>query len=137
MLTSKAEAWLGKKTKQWSRKGNEQETSEARSGQFVWPWLKGQQDADQPISAVKPESQMVECNQPVASDAYGSWPSFPINNSSGPSSGGNSSSSVVNKLDIDTDSLDYEIIWEDLTVGEQIGQGEFASPSPPPPQKTL
>lgn len=123
MLTSKAEAWLGKKKKQWSRKGNEQETSEARSRQFVWPWLKGQQDSDQPNSAVKPESQTVECNQPVGSDAYGSWSSLPINSSSSPSSCGSSSSSVVNKLDIDTDSLDYEIMWEDLTVEEQIGQG--------------
>ncbi len=29
----------------------------------------------------------------------------------------------MNKLDVDTDCLDYEILWEDLTIGEQIGQG--------------
>jgi hypothetical protein len=31
----------------------------------------------------------------------------------------------VNKVDPDTDCLDYEILWEDLTIGEQIGQGSY------------
>jgi serine/threonine protein kinase len=29
----------------------------------------------------------------------------------------------MNKVDMDSDCLDYEILWEDLTIGEQIGQG--------------
>ncbi|KAK6278460.1 hypothetical protein POUND7_018727 [Theobroma cacao] len=39
------------------------------------------------------------------------------------SSCGSTSSSAVNKVDMDTDCLDYEILWEDLTIGDQIGQG--------------
>ncbi|XAR49700.1 Non-specific serine/threonine protein kinase [Bertholletia excelsa] len=37
----------------------------------------------------------------------------------GSTTGGN----AVNKLDPEKDSLDYEILWEDLTIREQIGQG--------------
>ncbi|XP_073024202.1 probable serine/threonine-protein kinase SIS8 [Primulina eburnea] len=46
-----------------------------------------------------------------------------VNSTSSASSCGSTSSSAVNKVDMDSDSLDYEILWEDLTLGEQIGQG--------------
>ncbi|KMT16275.1 hypothetical protein BVRB_3g054260 [Beta vulgaris subsp. vulgaris] len=118
-ITSKAEAWIGKKAMQWSRKGNDQETPEAKSGQFVWPWAHGEQDSDRP--AIKSESQTGDCNR--VNDATGSWSSFNVNSTSSASSCGSGSSSVVNKLDVDSDCLDYEIMWEDLTIGEQIGQG--------------
>lgn len=56
--------------------------------------------------------------------ASGSWSSsFNVNSTSSASSCGSTSSSAVNRVDVDTDSLDYEILWEDLTIGEQIGQG--------------
>lgn len=39
------------------------------------------------------------------------------------SSSGSTSSSTLNKLDFENDCLDYEILWEDLAICEQIGQG--------------
>ncbi|KAH9624226.1 hypothetical protein KSS87_016279 [Heliosperma pusillum] len=39
------------------------------------------------------------------------------------SSESDSSSAPAHKLDAETTSLGYEIMWEDLTVGEKIGQG--------------
>lgn len=115
-ITAKAEAWIGKKAMQWPWKGNEKETSEAKSGQFGWPCGQGELDSDRPPFAVKSEIQ-------TANEATGSWSSFNVNSTSSASSCGSGSSSVVNKLDVDSDCLDYEILWEDLTIGEQIGQG--------------
>ncbi|CAM8940570.1 unnamed protein product [Rhodiola kirilowii] len=46
-----------------------------------------------------------------------------INNTSSASSFGSTSSTTLNKLDFENDCLDYEILWEDLTFAEQIGQG--------------
>uniref|UniRef100_A0A7N1A0V8 non-specific serine/threonine protein kinase n=1 Tax=Kalanchoe fedtschenkoi TaxID=63787 RepID=A0A7N1A0V8_KALFE len=54
---------------------------------------------------------------------------FTVNNmrkthcSGSTSSSSSASSSYITRLDIDTDFADYEISWEDLTIGEQIGQG--------------
>ncbi|KAF9607078.1 hypothetical protein IFM89_031079 [Coptis chinensis] len=49
---------------------------------------------------------------------------FNVNNTSSVSSSESTSSSHINKVDMETDCLDYEILWEDLTIREQIGQGE-------------
>jgi len=122
ILASKAEALIGK---QWPWKGNEQETSEPKKNRFGWPWLQGEPDSDQTHSSMKAENHVAEFNRPAANEAYGSWSSFNVNSTSSVSSCGSASSSAVNKLDIDTDCLDYEIMWEDLTIGEQIGQGKL------------
>ncbi|KAI9122931.1 hypothetical protein K1719_005820 [Acacia pycnantha] len=119
VLTSKAEAWIQKKTLSWPWKANE------RVG---WPWLQNDQENEpaqqKPLSScVRPESQAGEGNRPVNNEASGSWSSFNVNSTSSASSCGSGSSAVNNKLDMDTDCLDYEILWEDLTIGEQIGQG--------------
>ncbi|KAL8153670.1 hypothetical protein V2J09_011430 [Rumex salicifolius] len=122
-ITSKAEAWIGKKT-QWPWKGNEPESSEARSNRFTWPWGQGDQDNHRSSAYKKAESQVNEYNRPCITEASGSWSSsFNVNSTSSASSCGSTSSSALNKLDIETDCLDYEILWEDLTIGEQIGQG--------------
>ncbi|XP_019174792.1 PREDICTED: RGS domain-containing serine/threonine-protein kinase A [Ipomoea nil] len=130
IITSKAEAWIQKRTLSWPWKGNEQEGSEARNTRFGWPWLHNDQDNDysQPQNssnlAIKPESQMGEINRTTMNEASGSWSSsFNVNSTSSASSAGSTSSSALNKVDIDTDCLDYEILWEDLTIGEHIGQG--------------
>ncbi|KAK9665143.1 hypothetical protein RND81_14G093200 [Saponaria officinalis] len=122
ILTS-AESWIGKKAMQWSGKGTERETSEPRSGKFGWPWMQGEQDSDRSHSAAKADIHTGDSNRPVANEASGSWSSFNANSTSSASSCGSGSSSAVNKLDVETDCLDYEILWEDLTVGEQVGQG--------------
>lgn len=74
---------------------------------------------------MKPVSQVGDFNRPATNEASGSWSSFNVDSTKSASSCGSGSSSVVNKLDVDTDCLDYEILWEDLTIGEQIGQGKL------------
>uniref|UniRef100_A0ACD5ZEN3 Uncharacterized protein n=1 Tax=Avena sativa TaxID=4498 RepID=A0ACD5ZEN3_AVESA len=46
-----------------------------------------------------------------------------MNSSSSISSTGSSNSSDIDRVDYEADYLDYEIIWEDLVIGEQVGQG--------------
>uniref|UniRef100_A0A5B7AWS8 non-specific serine/threonine protein kinase n=1 Tax=Davidia involucrata TaxID=16924 RepID=A0A5B7AWS8_DAVIN len=129
IITSKAEAWIGKKGISWPWKGNEREGSEAKTTRFVWPWLHNDQENDLGhqksfTSGAKPECQVGESNRPANNEASGSWSSsFNVNSTSSASSCGSTSSSAVNKVDMDSDCLDYEILWEDLTIGEQIGQG--------------
>lgn len=54
------------------------------------------------------------------------WSSPNSNNRSSSSSCKSTSNSFVNKVDdTDRDCLEYEILWDDLTVGEEIGKGEF------------
>ncbi|XP_073028288.1 uncharacterized protein [Primulina eburnea] len=129
MLTSKAEAWIGKKALAWPWKGHEHDGTESKSALFSWPWLNNDQvnELGQPKSAVSPsksETQVTETNRMSNNEAYGSGSSSAnVNSTSSASSCGSTSSGAVNKVDMDSDSLDYEILWEDLTLGEQIGQG--------------
>ncbi|KAJ4968174.1 hypothetical protein NE237_014875 [Protea cynaroides] len=127
-ITAKAEAWIGKKKISWPWKGNERDGPEARTTRFVWPWVNRDQENDlgqqkKTDVGAKPESQTGESNRPN-NEAYGSWPSsFNVNSTSSVSSSGSTSGSAVHKLDMDSDCLDSEILWEDLSIGEPIGQG--------------
>ncbi|XP_022721786.1 probable serine/threonine-protein kinase DDB_G0282963 isoform X1 [Durio zibethinus] len=120
---------MGKKGISWPWKGNDREGSEARATRFVWPWLGNDQENEaiqqkSPYSGTKSEGHVNESNRPVNNEASGSWSSsVNVNSTSSASSCGSTSSSAVNRVDMDTDCLDYEILWEDLTIGEQIGQG--------------
>ncbi|KAJ0940658.1 putative protein kinase TKL-CTR1-DRK-2 family [Helianthus annuus] len=122
ILSSKAEAWMGKKGITWPWKGNERER-DSKTGRFGLHWLHSDQEHDsgQQTSSSKVESQPWENMN--RNEATGSWSSFNVNSTSSASSCGSTNSSAINKVDMDTDSLDYEILWEDLTIGEQIGQG--------------
>lgn len=131
VISSKAEAWIGKKGITWPWKGNEREGSEPKTTRFVWPWLHNDQDNDtvpqKSSGGLKPDNHGNESNRPATNEASGSWTSsFNVNSTSSASSCG-STTSTVNKVDVDTDSLDYEILWEDLIIGEQIGQGNQLS----------
>ncbi|KAL2459329.1 PAS domain-containing protein tyrosine kinase family protein [Forsythia ovata] len=130
IITSKAGAWIGKKGLAWPWKGNEQDDgTEAKTSRFGWPWLhndleneSGQQKS--PGATSKSENPLAETDRSANIDAPGSWSSsVNVNSTSSASSYGSTSSSAVNKVDLDTDCFDYEILWEDLTIGEQIGQG--------------
>jgi len=130
IITSKAETWIQKKTLSWPWRASDQEGSEARNVHVASPWLQGDQENESVnqnnlSSGLKRESQAGESNGPVTNEASGSWFSFVnVNSTSSTSSCGSGSSCAANnKVDVDSDCLDYEILWEDLTVGEQIGQG--------------
>lgn len=127
IITAKAGALIGKTGLPWPWKGNDREGSESKAARFVWPWLHNDLENDldqQKTSAVPAKLDNQESNRMANNEASGSWSSsFNINSTSSASSCGSTSSSAVNKVDMDTDCLDYEILWEDLTIGEQVGQG--------------
>ncbi|KAL2603832.1 hypothetical protein AAZV13_09G033400 [Glycine max] len=130
IITSKAETWIQKKTSSWPWRANDQEGSEARNVRVAWPWSQGDQENESVnqkniSSGLKPESQAGESNRSGINEASGSWSSFfNVNSTGSTSSCGSVSSSAANiKGDVDSDCLDYEILWEDLTMGEPIGQG--------------
>uniref|UniRef100_A0A7N0T279 non-specific serine/threonine protein kinase n=1 Tax=Kalanchoe fedtschenkoi TaxID=63787 RepID=A0A7N0T279_KALFE len=130
-ITSKAEAWISKKGLSWPWKGNEQEGTEAKTTRFGWPWLHNDQQIYQvPLrsshTSLKQESQVAETQRSANNEATGSWSSFNVNSTSSASSCG-SSNSTVNRMDSEIDCLDYEILWEDLIIGEHIGQGSCGS----------
>ncbi|KAI3792236.1 hypothetical protein L2E82_06110 [Cichorium intybus] len=126
ILSSKAEAWMGKKGITWPWKGNDREggSSDSKTGRFGLHWLHNDQEHESGQQS-KVESQPWENSQNAnRNEASGSWSSsFNVNSTSSASSCGSTNSSAINKVDMDTDSLDYEILWEDLIIGEQIGQG--------------
>ncbi|XP_008797466.2 serine/threonine-protein kinase pakF-like [Phoenix dactylifera] len=127
IISSKAETLLAKKGISWPWKGQEHDGADAKN-RFVWPWVHSDQENDlthqkTSESSVKPESQVIESNRTANNEASGSWSSFNANSTSSVSSSGSASSSTVPKVDMDIDCLDYEIVWEDLIIGEQIGQG--------------
>jgi hypothetical protein len=43
------------------------------------------------------------------------------------SSTGSTNSSAIERADREADCLDFEILWEDLAIGEQVGQGSYFS----------
>ncbi|XP_061990276.1 uncharacterized protein LOC133708770 [Rosa rugosa] len=127
IITSKAEAWIGKKGLSWPWKENEKEGSVTRSTHFVWPWLHNDQGKDsipqEGNCALKPENQVNESNRPATNEASGAWTSlFNVNCTRSGSSSGSTNSSAK-KEDVDIDCLDYEVLWEDMIIGERIGQG--------------
>ncbi|KAL4344437.1 uncharacterized protein LOC110266136 [Arachis ipaensis] len=108
----------------WPWKENDQEGSEAKDVRVVVPFLLNDHQENQSVNQ-KQERQGGERNRPSNNEASGSWSlSININSTSSSSSCGSAKNCAVNnKVDVDTDCLDYEILWEYLTIGEQIGQG--------------
>lgn len=127
--SSKAEAWIAKKASAWPWKGNERDGTGPNSSRFGWPWLQNDQESESEeqknsAAALKLENEVSETNRTANNEASGSSSSSAnVNSTSSAGSYGSTSSSTVNKFDMDSDCLDYEILWEDLTIGEQIGQG--------------
>lgn len=130
ILSSKAEAWIAKKGLTWPWKGNEGDGSEPKSGQFGCSWENDQEhelgSQKGGAGSLKSENQVTETSHIANNEAPGSWSSsVNVNSTSSASSCGSTTSSALNKIDMETDCLDYEILWEDLTIGEQIGQGWY------------
>lgn len=133
ILSSKAESWIGRKGLGWPWKGNEHDATDPKSSRFFWPWIHndpehelGQQHGGAATfkSENQVENQVNGTNRTSNNETSGYWSSsVNVNSSSSASSCSSTSSSVINKADTDIDSLDYVILWEDLTIGDQIGQG--------------
>ncbi|XP_063937879.1 serine/threonine-protein kinase oca2 isoform X2 [Daucus carota subsp. sativus] len=128
IITSKAEAWMSKKNITWPWKVNGQERLEPRSANTVLPQLNAAQESNLAHkmthnTSARPDNHEFENNRSPHKEAPGSWPSINVYSSGSLSSCGSTSSSTINRVDMEADSLDCEILWEDLTIGEQIGQG--------------
>ncbi|KAM5568745.1 serine/threonine-protein kinase STY46-like [Rosa sericea] len=131
LIASKAEAWISKQgiiSCPW--KGNERDGSVARTSGFVWPWFHNDQVnvaiPQKSYCVSEPEIQVSESNRPTNNndETQGSWTSpLDINSISRAISLRRTSSSALATVDVDTDCLDYEILWEDMIIGRQIGQG--------------
>ncbi|KAK3140006.1 hypothetical protein QOZ80_5AG0393980 [Eleusine coracana subsp. coracana] len=127
ILSSKAEALLTKKGISWPWKGREDEGPDEKNHVFL-PWSHGEQEnglnhRKASDSSIALDVHGAEQNQPSKTEASGSWSSFNNNSTSSASSTGSTNSSALYKVDHEADCLDYEILWEDLVIGEQIGQG--------------
>ncbi|KAG6531822.1 hypothetical protein ZIOFF_005648 [Zingiber officinale] len=128
-LISKTESFLANKGISWPWKGHEHDGNDAKK-QFVWPWLHSDQENDDhnleaSESGRKPDNQVTENNHTCNISGTSS---HNANSTSSISSNCSTSSSTVQRMDMDSDCLDYEILWEDLTIGEQIGQAFFVYP---------
>ncbi|XP_027333845.1 RGS domain-containing serine/threonine-protein kinase A isoform X2 [Abrus precatorius] len=129
-VPSKAEAWIQRKTLSWPWRTNDREGSGARNVCVAGSWRQNDQENESVNPKIlscglKQEGQAGESNRPNNNEASGSWSSsVNVNSTSSASSCGSAGSCAVNnRVDVDTDCLDYEILWEDLTIGEQIGEG--------------
>lgn len=117
IIGSKAEAWMAKKGISWPWKGGGVE-NKSRS---LWPRLFNEREKESSTGRTSHVWGQADVN--YSRETPSSWSSTNINSTSSNSSSSSTSSSAVQKLEMDVDSLDYEILWEDLTIGEQIGQG--------------
>ncbi|XP_010464244.1 PREDICTED: uncharacterized protein LOC104744834 [Camelina sativa] len=126
VLTSKAEEWMVKKGLSWSWKKN---GSKGEPTHSVWPWLQNEQEIEKSHQTnhsfgVQSETHASESNKPTNDEASSLWSSSIIANiTSRASSCESTISSVMNKEDTDGNCLEDEILWEDLAIGEKIGQG--------------
>ncbi|XP_061990277.1 serine/threonine-protein kinase STY46-like isoform X1 [Rosa rugosa] len=129
LIASKAEAWISKQEISWPWKGNERDGSVARASGFVWPWFHNDQVnfaiPQKSYCVSEPEIQVSESNRPTNNndETQGSWTSPLDINSISRAISLRRTSSALPTVDVDTDCLDYEILWEDMIIGRQIGQG--------------
>ncbi|ESQ49377.1 hypothetical protein EUTSA_v10020142mg [Eutrema salsugineum] len=127
--TSKAKEWMVNKGHAWPREGNEQEGSEVRPTSSVWRWVINEREKDKshqinPSSGVNSGTHSSESNKPTNNEASSLWSSsLDANSTCSTNSCGSTNSSVMNKIDGDSDCLEYEILWDDLTIREEIGKG--------------
>ncbi|KAI3895497.1 hypothetical protein MKX03_035464, partial [Papaver bracteatum] len=125
-MTSKAEAWINKKGISWPWKGSEQDVLVAQTTHDVVPFLNhnGENYFDRLKNSdinERPGFQVVDNNQ-LEWEAPGSLPSSDVKHTSSVSTSGSKGSSGIHEDYRETCSLDYDISWEDLTIGEKIGQ---------------
>ncbi|KAI3961671.1 hypothetical protein MKW92_015599 [Papaver armeniacum] len=111
----------------WKCKGSEHDALVARNAHGIFPWTKIEQedDSDQkksPDSYEKPEMQLLGSNR-FGHETSASWSSSNATNKNSVNSSINTGSNPLCKFDRETDSLHYDILWEDLMIYEQIGRG--------------
>ncbi|KAI3859186.1 hypothetical protein MKW92_025105 [Papaver armeniacum] len=126
-ITSKVEGWISQKGISWPWKGSEQDLSVVRTSRDDVPFLTDDAETyfDRQKNSYNNE-RPVGTNQ-LAYEAPGSLPCSDVVHTSSASTGVSKRSRVICKVDRETCSLDYDILWEDVTIGEKIGQGSCGS----------
>ncbi|XP_057850124.1 uncharacterized protein LOC131060764 isoform X1 [Cryptomeria japonica] len=125
-LGSKAETWMAKKGKLW-KWGGECHVEEIKN-HFVTPWMNIDKENDsenhkKKNTSYRRESYSNDVNKSRFNDCSILWLS---NNAASVSHNGRISSincRNTKSLEIGLGTLDCEILWEDLTIGEYLGQG--------------
>ncbi|CAM0876337.1 unnamed protein product [Alopecurus aequalis] len=127
-FSSKAEALLAKKRILWPRKGRENDGGSINNN-MTSTHLHDKQENDQcqqklpvpePITIL--DCQDTEYTQASKYEVSGAWWTFDSNSTSSTSST-STNGSPIERVDYETVCLNYEILWEDLVIGEQVGQG--------------
>ncbi|KAI3903345.1 hypothetical protein MKW98_031999 [Papaver atlanticum] len=117
----------------WTGSGHDGLVARTTHGMFAWMRSEQEDDFYRPKSSDssgKPEIQVLGSNQ-FGNEAYGFYSSsdksgYGFYSSSGKSdvsSVSSNGSTSLSSFDTGTDSSDYDILWEELTVGEEIGRG--------------
>ncbi|XP_048536069.1 RGS domain-containing serine/threonine-protein kinase A-like [Triticum urartu] len=129
IFRSKAEALLAKKGISWPWKGHANDGGSGKNN-VNSTQLQDKQENDQSQQRVPvlepiiiPDCQNSEDTWATKYEVSGSWWDFNKNYTSSMSSSGSTDSSGIERVDYAADCLDYEILWEDLVIGEQVGQG--------------
>uniref|UniRef100_A0ACD5ZVW9 Uncharacterized protein n=1 Tax=Avena sativa TaxID=4498 RepID=A0ACD5ZVW9_AVESA len=130
IFSAKAETLLAKKGISWPWKGNGNDGICGKNN-MTSPRLHDNQENAKSYQGVPilepiiiPNSQDTEYAQAGKYEVSGSWWTFNNNSTSSTvSSTISSNSSAIERVDYEADCLDYEILWEDLTLGEQVGEG--------------
>jgi hypothetical protein len=133
MFSSKAEVLLAKNGISWPWKKHEIDGGSGKNS--IKPTqLRDKPENDQSHQSVPvlepiiiPDCQNSDYTWESKYEVSGSWWDFDMNSTSSISSTGSSNSSDIDRMDYEADCLDYEILWEDLVIGEQVGQGSYFS----------
>ncbi|XP_033146762.1 serine/threonine-protein kinase EDR1 isoform X1 [Brassica rapa] len=121
---SKSEECLVNKGFSWPWKGNEQEGSKGRPAHYVRSWVHNDQEKDKSHQTNPFSGATSESNKPTIDESGSFWSSsMNAYSTSSATSCGSTSSSVRSKVNSDSDCLEYEILWDDLKIKEQIGKG--------------
>ncbi|KAI3965794.1 hypothetical protein MKX01_010751 [Papaver californicum] len=126
--TPTAEACTSKKNMPCPWKGSEHNGLVARTTHDIFAWMRSKQeddDFDRPKSSDsygKSDVQVLGSNQ-FGNEANDFYSSSDKSGVTSVSSNGSTSNNPLSDFDTGTDLSDYDILWEELTVGEQIGRG--------------
>ncbi|XP_037407899.1 serine/threonine-protein kinase PAK 3-like isoform X2 [Triticum dicoccoides] len=130
IFNSKAEALLAKKGISWPWKRHEVDGDSGKNNMNSTQLHDKQENEEshQRVTVLEPiiipDCQNSEYTWASKYEVSGSWWDFNKNSvSSISSTTATTNSSDIQIVDYEADCLDYEILWEDLVIGEQVGQG--------------
>ncbi|KAM3334747.1 hypothetical protein ACQJBY_029272 [Aegilops geniculata] len=130
IFNSKADALLAKKGISWPWKRHEVDGDSGKNNMNSTQLHDKQENEEshQRVAVLEPiiipDCQNREYTWASKYEVSGSWWDFNKNSMSSISSTtGTTNSSDIERVDYEADCLDYEILWEDLVIGEQVGQG--------------